>query len=183
MMTKKKQKSVLLTQSADQGLTVKGAMDEDHGCSRCKTKAFGKSKFHVRIHGRLHPQYYLESCKLCTARMHSTIQPIDMTVDTSSFDLPRCTPLSPKAFVVREDEQALPEPQPFVRSKKSSEVVPPINMKFSRLCKAATGKDIHANEPGKWTTGIDSCQKSASLRALYFLQTGSDDFFARHKSQ
>ena len=124
----------------------------------------------------------VETCKLCKARMDSALQPIDMTVDTSSFDLSRCTPLSPKACK-REDEQALPEPQPFVRSKKSSEVVPHINMKFSRHCKAATGKDIHANEPGKWTTGIDPYQTSASLRDLYFLQTGSDDFFARHRSK
>ena len=101
--------------------------------------------------------------------MDSTALVIDMTFDTSSFDLPRCTSL----FLNGDEselETKLPDPQPFIRRKRSSDIDAGINIKFLQASRAAIGKEIVECEPGKWNIGMDERQKSAEKIALCILQ-------------
>ena len=97
-------------------------------------------------------------------------QPSDMTFDTSSFELPRCTPLSSMDYK-SDFEQALPDPLPFVRSKKSSRNDHANSIRFIQACRAATGKEIATNESGKWNEETDAREKSVASVALYILQS------------
>ena len=95
---------------------------------------------------------------------------IDMTFDASSFDLPRC------AYISLEDHQneskpALPDPKPFVRSRSSPQIDPSANIKYIRVCRAATGKEIVEYEPGKWNYGNDAHLKTVKSTALFILQS------------
>ena len=97
-------------------------------------------------------------------------QPSDTTCDASSFGLPRCTPLSAKDYA-SDLKHAWPAPQPFVRSKKSSQHDPKSRIRFIQACRAAMGKEIAASESGKWNEETDAREKSAASVALYILQS------------
>ena len=97
-------------------------------------------------------------------------QPSDTTFDASSFGLPRCTPLSAKDYA-SDLKHAWPAPQPFVRSKKSSQHDPKSRIRFIQACRAAMGKEIAASESGKWNEETDGREKSAASVALHILQS------------
>ena len=100
--------------------------------------------------------------------MDCVIEPSDMIFDTTSFDLPRCT-LSPPNDCITDLELLLPNPQPFKGRKVSSPEDAAIYL-FIQGCKAATGKDIVANEPGKWILTVDEREESANRTALIICQ-------------
>ena len=100
----------------------------------------------------------------------SLSQPSDTACDASSFGLPRCTPLSAKDYA-SDLKHAWPAPQPFVRSKKSSQHDPKSRIRFIQACRAAMGKEIAASESGKWNEETDAREKSATSVALYILQS------------
>ena len=100
----------------------------------------------------------------------SLSQPSDTACDASSFGLPRCTPLSAKDYA-SDLKHAWPAPQPFVRSKKSSQHDPKSRIRFIQACRAAMGKEIAASESGKWNEETDAREKSAASVALYILQS------------
>ena len=92
----------------------------------------------------------------------------DMSFDMTTFDLSECTELSLKHFDEIEYAQALPDPQPFVRFKN-----PPINYatevrQFVIACKAATGREIAANEAANWKISDDERHDSAVRIAHLF---------------
>ena len=94
----------------------------------------------------------------------------DKVFDIYSFDLPSPT-LHPADDCEIDLSLSLPDPQPFRRSKNPMQHDGVKNINLIRACKAATGMEISADEPGKWTSGSKERQESVARMALLFCRS------------